>query len=302
MEMQQVRYFVALAETLNFTRAAEQCSVTQPALTRAIKALEQEFGGELILREGRLTQLTELGRKMLPLLRQCYDSALSAKAVAQSVASGEISSLSLGLSRTVDLRLIGDALAELIRAFPSLRLNLRRGNGEQLAAMLQSGEVEIILAGPIEKHWDRMDAWPLFSETFDLLVSLDHALAAKNSPDIRLAGLNGQTFLLQGDSETAAEEVRQLNAAGIPTDRTHMVESDGDLAALVQANIGVALVPRSFPKGAGVVRHMSPDIEVRRTLAIYTAAGRRRSPAAGTLIRQIRAQEWSDAARARVAV
>ena len=92
MEMQQVRYFVALAETLNFTRAAEQCSVTQPALTRAIKALEQEFGGELILREGRLTQLTELGRKMLPLLRQCYDSALSAKAVAQAVASGESSS------------------------------------------------------------------------------------------------------------------------------------------------------------------------------------------------------------------
>ncbi|MBW8879876.1 MAG: LysR family transcriptional regulator, partial [Asticcacaulis sp.] len=61
MEMQQVRYFVTLANTLNFTRAAEQCNITQPVLTRAIKALEAEFGGELIRREGKLTRLTDLG-------------------------------------------------------------------------------------------------------------------------------------------------------------------------------------------------------------------------------------------------
>ena len=64
MEMKQVRYFVAVAETLNFTRAAEQCNVTQPALTRAIKQLEFELGGDLIRREGRNTHLTDLGNRM----------------------------------------------------------------------------------------------------------------------------------------------------------------------------------------------------------------------------------------------
>ena len=67
MEMQQVRYFLAVSRTLNFTRAAEECNVTQPALTRAIKQLEDELGGELIRREGRNTHLTDLGnaRRMI---------------------------------------------------------------------------------------------------------------------------------------------------------------------------------------------------------------------------------------------
>ena len=70
MDLVQIRYFLALAETLNFTRAAERCNVTQPALTRSIQRLEDELGGPLLLRERNLTQLTELGRAMLPLLEQ----------------------------------------------------------------------------------------------------------------------------------------------------------------------------------------------------------------------------------------
>src|SRR6516165_8113721 len=106
MEMQQVRYFVALAGSLNFTRAAEQCNVTQPVLTRAIKALEDELGGELIRREGRLSHLTELGQRMLPLLQQCYEGASSAKALARQVAAGEIATLPVAISRTVNVELM----------------------------------------------------------------------------------------------------------------------------------------------------------------------------------------------------
>ena len=63
--MQQIRYFLAVCETLNFTRAAEQCHVTQPALTRAVQKLEDELGGLLFRRERHLTHLTDLGRKSL---------------------------------------------------------------------------------------------------------------------------------------------------------------------------------------------------------------------------------------------
>jgi DNA-binding transcriptional LysR family regulator len=66
MELFQVRYFLALSKTLNFTRAAEACNVTQPALTRAIQRLEEELGGALLYRERSLTQLTELGKVILP--------------------------------------------------------------------------------------------------------------------------------------------------------------------------------------------------------------------------------------------
>jgi len=70
MEMHQIRYFLAVCETLNFTRAAENCNVTQPALTRAIQKLEDELGGLLFRRERHLTHLTDLGRLMRPQLEQ----------------------------------------------------------------------------------------------------------------------------------------------------------------------------------------------------------------------------------------
>ena len=68
MELHQVRYFVALARSMNFTRAAEHCNVTQPALTKAIQKLEYELGGPLVFRERQLSQLTDLGKLMLPML------------------------------------------------------------------------------------------------------------------------------------------------------------------------------------------------------------------------------------------
>ena len=76
MEMHQVRYFLATVERANFTKAADKCNVTQPSLTRAIKQLEDELGGDLFRRERPHAQLTELGQRMYPLLKQCYESAL----------------------------------------------------------------------------------------------------------------------------------------------------------------------------------------------------------------------------------
>ena len=79
MEMQQVRYFVALARTLNFNRAAEQSNVSQPALTRAIQQLEHELGGALFHRERGNTHLSELGRMMLRYLETVEQSARAAR-------------------------------------------------------------------------------------------------------------------------------------------------------------------------------------------------------------------------------
>src|SRR5512138_3971382 len=89
MEMHQVRYFLAVARTLNFTKAADDCNVAQPSLTRAIKQLEAELGGDLFRRE-RPVQLTELGQRMQPLLQQCFEAASGARSLAASLKSGEV--------------------------------------------------------------------------------------------------------------------------------------------------------------------------------------------------------------------
>src|SRR5947207_12624838 len=105
MEMHQVRYFLAVARMLNFTRAADECNVTQPSLTRAIKQLEAELGGDLFRRE-RPTQLTELGQRMHPLLKQGYESAAGARSPASAFKSGDTGALRIALAHSVDLTVL----------------------------------------------------------------------------------------------------------------------------------------------------------------------------------------------------
>src|SRR5713226_9496177 len=101
MEMHQIRYFIAVAQELNFTRAAERCNVAQPSLTRAIKLLEAEFGGPLLHRERGNTHLTELGRMVRPHLVEAYDLAQTAKREAREFKTVERTKLRLGVMCTI---------------------------------------------------------------------------------------------------------------------------------------------------------------------------------------------------------
>jgi DNA-binding transcriptional LysR family regulator len=139
MEMHQVRYFLATVSELNFTKAAEKSNVTQPSLTRAIKQLEDELGGDLFRRERPQAQLTELGQRMYPLLKQCYESALGARSLASAIKSGEVGTLRLALSRTINLEPLTRHLAELNRLFNRLELKLLRGTGRRLSSFSSLG-------------------------------------------------------------------------------------------------------------------------------------------------------------------
>src|SRR5918993_3827797 len=101
MEMHQIRYFLAVCEELNFTRAAERCNVAQPSLTRAIKLLEEELGGPLFHRERSNTHLSELGRMVKPYLEQVYDQAQEAKRQALEFTRLKKTSLKLGVMCTI---------------------------------------------------------------------------------------------------------------------------------------------------------------------------------------------------------
>ena len=132
MEMHQVRYFLAVARVFNFTRAAEECNVTQPSLTRAIKQLEAELGGYLFRRERPAAQLTELGQRMHPLLKQCYDAATGARQLASSFKSGEVGALRIALTHSVDLSLLIPYLDQIKRLFNRLEFRFLRGSSQEV--------------------------------------------------------------------------------------------------------------------------------------------------------------------------
>ncbi|TMK06437.1 MAG: LysR family transcriptional regulator, partial [Alphaproteobacteria bacterium] len=181
MEMHQVRYFLAVARVLNFTRAADECNVTQPSLTRAIKQLESELGGDLFRRERPAAQLTELGLRMHPLLKQCYDAATGARQLASSFKSGEVGALRIALTHSIDLSLLIPHLDQIKRLFNRLEFRFLRGNSREVGEFLKKGEAELGIAAEIGEEWDRLDAWPLFTESFQLVVNNRHPLADRDA-------------------------------------------------------------------------------------------------------------------------
>lgn len=296
MEMQQVRYFLAVARTLNFTRAAEQCNVTQPALTRAIRQLEDEFGGDLIRREGRHSHLTELGERMLPLMTQCYDSAMNAKSLAQKVKRGDAPTLTVAVSGTLDLSLLLAPLREMERSFPGIQLKLRRGSGAEIADWLRNGAIELAFGGPLGETWDRLDSWPMFNESFDLVVSPHHDLAMRNDLDLDVELLRESRFLIHKRHDPAEIQSSRVAEAGIPIADAHEVDCNRDLEALVVAGFGIAILPASAMR-SDRVRHLScATLDLRRTVAVYSVAGRQRSREAIALLNLVRSADWSVAA------
>jgi len=291
MEMQQVRYFIALAKTLNFTRAAEECNVSQPSLTRAIRLLEAEFGGELLRRERRQSHLTELGQRLLPLMQQCYDAAVSAKTLASAMKKNEIAPLSIAMSQTINIALFMPQLNELSRAFPGIQLKIRRGGPDEIDRLLKDGEAELAVAGPLPEAWDRLDSWPVYEERFDLLVSRQHRLAERDP--VPVGELKEERFLRRAGCEMTEIVVESLAAHDIHSEDAHEVESDQDLIALLESNFGVAMSPANGPSTEKLVRRSVDGVTVVRNVTIYGIAGRRRSPAASTLLNLLRATDWS---------
>jgi DNA-binding transcriptional LysR family regulator len=290
LEMHQIRYFLAVSETLNLTKAAERCNVAQPSLTRAIKALETELGGELLRRERALSHLTELGQRMLPMLRQCYETALTAKMVAASIRKGEGAPLSVAVSQTVALRPFTPMLRELSRAFPGLQLKLRRGSGSEVAECLKLGTAELAIAGPLGEAWSRLDAFPLFDEPFDLVVSRTHRLAGRNRAEFK--DIAPETLLINIGCDMVEELTAYLKANNILDTATHQVATQEDLLALLKANLGVAIIPVRAMETNGLCRIPLQQLNLARRVSVYTVAGRHRSIACATLLNMLRAADW----------
>ena len=290
MEMHQVRYFLAVARTLNFTKAADECHVAQPSLTRAIKLLEGELGGELFRRERPRAMLTPLGERMYPLLKQCYDSAQSARSLAAMINDGEVGSLKIAVSSSIELGLILNEVNELRRSFSEIELKILRGTGPQLVEYLKTGDAELAVAASIGEAWDRLDTWKLFDEPFDMVFNRGHRLA--NHESIGLEDLKRERFLLRSHCEKGADLAELLRANGLNADNRHEVSSDQDLLALLDANIGIGFLPRTVNTPPSLVRAALPGFDLGRTVCLYGVAGRQRTPVAATFMKMLRAAKW----------
>lgn len=277
MEMHQARYFVALCETLNFTRAAEKCHVTQPSLTRAIKLLEDELGGPLFNRERNQTHLTELGRMMVPHLREVIDQARTARARASSFFALRSARLKLGVARGVSFHLLDQTLREYVASFPDTEIALHDDRPADLREALRRGDYEVILLPQRSHDLDDLHYFPVGEDRLFAILPHEHCLAAGES--VELAAL-AEHPLVCGDGcpfWEAAE--RAFHEAGLAVQAKAIATRAEWLFELVRAGAGIGVAARHYDLPEGLVMLPVEGAALVHQINLTTKRGRLYSPA-----------------------
>jgi DNA-binding transcriptional LysR family regulator len=292
MELNQIRYFVALSHSLNFTRAAEHCNVSQPALTKAIQKLEYELGGELVYRERHLTQLTELGRMVLPMLEQTMAVADAVRAKTKEFRKKGPTSVKIALAPCIPASIALGPLTQLAKVMPGLEIELLEASDADIAQRLLEGDFNAAIAGDlIDPMPERVDHWILFDEPMLVASASESDLACL--PEIPLSRLAKQNWLARPQ---CPETLRIYKLAGgteeiVPGDYKSTQLSH--LQEMVAAGLGIMLIPQTMATGSGLVARPIAGNPLHRQVSLMVVAGRKYSRALDAFIKLARQFEWT---------
>ena len=291
MEMHQVRYFLAVAQELNFSRAAEKCNVSQPSLSRAIQQLEGEFGGHLFHRERHLTHLTDLGQMVRPHLETVYEAAVKAKQLSRDVSQLKRVPLKLGVMSTISPSEIVGLVAALKTRYEGLELRLCDADARELRDRLISGDLEVIICAlPGEESDERTHVIPLFREQMVIAVHQGHRLASEKAFPVK--ELDGECYIHRMNCEFAGYADHILQEKGVTCTPTYWSERDDWTLAMVAAGLGFAFMPANAAKHPGVVALPVVEPEFWREVRMVTVRGRPHSPGVGALVREAMSKKW----------
>jgi LysR family transcriptional regulator, hydrogen peroxide-inducible genes activator len=292
MEMQQVRYFLAVCDELNFTRAAEKCHVAQPSLTRAIKLLEDELGGPLFHRERNNTHLSELGKSVQPFLQEVYAQARQAKDLAAGFAALKKTPLKLGIMCTIGPGNLVGLLTSLQSTYPEIELHITDAGAPMLHEMLLNGQLEAAIFCLPGEPDERLHYMPLFREQFVIALNAQHRLAMSNA--IRVRDLNGERYLNRVNCEYASHAGHIFSKQGARVRLVYRSERDDWIIAMASAGLGFAFMPQHcVAEQPGIVVRPLVEPEIWREVNLVTVRGRPHSPAIGALVRETMRTQWA---------
>ena len=288
MELHQLRYFCAVAETGSFSRAAEQSHVSQPSLSQQILKLEGELGARLFDRLGRSVRITELGKTFLPRARAVLRELEAAKG---DVVEGKEfigGPITVGVIPTVAPYFLPPRLTAFSRKFPQVRLTIVEEITPVLLDRLRAGTIDVaLLALPIRGH--EFDALPLLTERLFAALPKQHKLTSRRS--IYLKDLRAEPFLLLRDGHC----FRDTAVAACDRARLHpqIVFESGQFSSLlsmVGAGMGVSIVPEMAIEKQSQCRYIRiADDQAVRTIGTVVLRGRSLTRAYNAFLSHLRA-------------
>lgn len=291
MEMHQVRYFLAAASTLNFTRAAQQCNVSQPALTTAIKKLEERLGTPLFHREGRNPALTDFGRRMLPHLQQLLQQADAAEKVAKDFRLLDRVPVRIGVMSTIGPMRFARLLASVHQSCPGIDSSVHHGAPEALAAQLSADELDFVLVNQLDGLGEAYRAEALYTERYVVLLPPEHPLRDRNA--LTLRDLSDEPYVDRLSCEMREMVMAVCNERGVNLYARFRSEREDWIEAMVMAKVGFAFMPEYSVLHPDSIRRPLVDPVLERTISLLSVPGRRHPPAVSSLLRAVRAHRWS---------
>lgn len=292
MQMHQIRYFLVLAEQLNFTRSAARCNVAQPSLTRAIKALEEELGGLLFHRGHAQTSLTELGKLVRPYLEDVYRGAENARRKAREFTENKTMPLRLGLMCTIAPDQLLDFVHAVQANHPTVRLQILDAAAAKLQEALLAGDLDAaIYAMPFVPPDPRLHYLPLYRERFVIVIRPGHRLAGQSA--VRVSELDGECYLSRINCEYDAPATRIFEEQRANCETVYESERDDWILAMAAAGVGFGFMPELSARHPGVIAVPLIEPEFWRELALVTVRGRQYSAAVGSLVREAMRKRWN---------
>ncbi|MCW3819403.1 LysR family transcriptional regulator [Micromonospora sp. DR5-3] len=275
MDLQQMRYVLAVAETSSFTRAAQRCLVVQSALSHQIARLERELGARLFERTSRRVRLTPAGAAFLPAARQCLDAAERAAAEV-AAAVGEVRGrLTVGLIPTVAAVDIPATLRAFRERYPHVRVGLRVGASDELVEQVKQGVIDVAFLGlPATAQPKGVDVHELARDRLVAVVAPEHPLAQE--PTVDLHRLAAEVFVdFPVGSAGRAQTDQAFSAADLARDVAFEVTAADLMAELVAAGLGVAMLPSTYvPRLTGVAAIEVADAPARIEHLVWSRLGR----------------------------
>lgn len=291
MQLNEIRYFTVLSEALNFTRAAETCNISQPALTRAIHKMEEELGGLLFSRERNHTHLTELGRLIAPHLREVVSCTDRVGKLAERFIRLEQADLSVGVMCTIGPMRFVSFLDHFRAGYPGVGLTLLEAVPDRLCAMLLEGTIDVALMADPRGFDSSLHAAPIYDERFVIACSAGHRFAFEDS--VPLAALDGESYLLRINCEFRNVLGELCAKQNVHLAHSYRSEREDWILTMVAAGFGVCFLPEFSATVPGVIARPVVEPDVHREVCLVTVAGRRHSAPGRAFIDAVERYCWT---------
>ncbi|MBD2774274.1 LysR family transcriptional regulator [Iningainema tapete] len=264
MEFRQLQYFLAVAEELNFSRAAKKLKIAQPPLTRQIRKLEQELGVELFLRNNRRVEMTEAGKAFLEESRRTLEQVEHSMRVAQGASRGKIGRLVVAFEGSSAYDIVPASIKTYRERFPDVELVVLGMTTHEQVQALHAGAISVgFVVPPLKGKEKELVVEAVLQEPLVLALPENHPLASQSKVKVR--SLANEPFIM-AQRESGCGMYDQVMAiclrAGFSPKVTQEVNEMQVMLGFLAAGLGIALLSASvkqFQRPGVVYRELQPS-------------------------------------------